>query len=95
MNDKFFSDYFQFIQAGLESVDHADLIKASELIKATSKMGNKLIIAGKGGSAAMASHVAVDLTKATGIRAINFNEVDLLTCFANDYGYVQVFEKAV
>jgi len=79
----------------LESVDHADLIKASELIKATSKMGNKLIIAGNGGSAAMASHVAVDLTKATGIRAINFNEVDLLTCFANDYGYVQVFEKAV
>ena len=43
----------------------------------------------------MASHVAVDLTKVTGIRAINFNEVDLLTCFANDYGYVQVFEKAV
>ncbi|SVC43243.1 uncharacterized protein METZ01_LOCUS296097, partial [marine metagenome] len=43
----------------------------------------------------MASHVAVDLTKVTGIRAINFNEVDLLTCFANDYGYMQVFEKAV
>ena len=51
MNDKFFSDYFQFIQPRLESVDHADLIKASELIKAISKMGNKLIIAGNGGSA--------------------------------------------
>ena len=67
MNDKFFSYYFLFIQAILESVDHdADLIKASELIKATSKMGNKLIIAGNCGSAAMASHVAVDLTKVTG-----------------------------
>ena len=35
----------------------------------------------------MASHVAVDFTKAAGIRAINFNEADLITCFANDYGY--------
>ena len=49
--------------------------------------GKKVIIAGNGGSAAMASHVAVDFTKAAGIRAINFNEADLITCFSNDYGY--------
>lgn len=35
----------------------------------------------------MASHVAVDFTKAAKVRAINFNEPDLITCFANDYGY--------
>jgi D-sedoheptulose 7-phosphate isomerase len=35
----------------------------------------------------MASHLSVDLTKSAKIRAINFNEADLLTCFANDYGY--------
>ena len=86
MSDKFFTDYFKFIQVGMESVSHEDLIKASEKIKAVSKAGHKLIIAGNGGSAAMASHVAVDFTKAAGIRAINFNEADLLTCFANDYG---------
>jgi D-sedoheptulose 7-phosphate isomerase len=95
MNDKFFSDYFQFIQTGLESVNQPDLIKASDAIKAVSKAGKKLIIAGNGGSAAMASHVSVDFTKAAGIRAINFNEADLLTCFSNDYGYERVFEKAV
>ena len=27
------------------------------------------------------------MTKNGGIRCINFNESDLLTCFANDYGY--------
>jgi len=43
----------------------------------------------------MASHVAVDFTKAAGIRAINFNEADLITCFANDYGYEHWVEKAV
>jgi len=95
MNDKFFSDYFQFIQTGLESVNQPDLIKASDAIKAVSKAGKKLIIAGNGGSAAMASHAAVDFTKAAGIRAINFNEADLLTCLSNDYGYERVFEKAV
>ena len=43
----------------------------------------------------MASHVAVDLTKTAGIRAINFNEADLLTCFANDYGYENWVVKAL
>ena len=43
----------------------------------------------------MASHVSVDLTKNAKVRAINFNEFDLLTCFSNDYGYEKVFEKAL
>ena len=37
----------------------------------------------------MATHVSVDFTKAAGIHAVNFNEADLLTCLANDYGYEQ------
>jgi len=95
MSNTFFKDYFKFMQGGMNSVNHNDLITAAEKIQAISQMGNKLIIAGNGGSAAMASHVSVDFTKAAGIRAINFNEADLLTCFSNDYGYEQVFEKAV
>jgi len=43
----------------------------------------------------MASHLSVDLTKAAGIRAINFNEADLLTCFANDYGYEHWVARAL
>ena len=95
MSNKFFTDYFKLMQSGMESVNYEDLIKTAERIKTVSKAGNKLIIAGNGGSAAMASHLTVDFTKAAGIRAINFNEADLLTCFANDYGYEKVFEKAV
>ena len=83
------------MQAGMESVNKNDLIAATETIQAVSQKGNKLIIVGNGGSAAMASHVSIDFTKAAGIRAINFNEADLLTCFSNDYGYERVFEKAV
>ena len=57
--------------------------------------GKKVIVAGNGGSAAMASHVAVDFTKQGKIRTVNFNEPDLITCLANDYGYENWVEKAV
>lgn len=95
MNKKFFKNYFELIDVSLKSAYHVDLKKAAEMICTVSKKGNKLIIAGNGGSAAMASHVSVDFTKAAGIRAINFNEANLLTCLSNDYGYEKVFEKAV
>ena len=71
------------------------LIDIKNIWEKASETGKKVIFAGNGGSAAMASHCSVDLTKAAGIRAINFNEVDLITCFANDYGYEDWVAKAV
>ena len=65
------------------------------LLNALRSTGKKAIFVGNGGSAAMASHAAVDLTKTAGIRAINFNEADLITCYANDYGYEQWVLKAL
>jgi len=55
----------------------------------------KVLIFGNGGSAAIASHVSVDLTKNTKIKVFNFNEADLLTCFSNDYGYDKWIEKTI
>ena len=63
--------------------------------KVFSEKGNKVIIAGNGGSAAIASHFSVDLTKNASIRCSNFNESDLITCFANDYGFENWVAKAV
>ena len=53
----------------------------------TQAAGRKVICAGNGASAAISSHAAVDFTKTAGIRSVNFNEADLITCFANDHGY--------
>jgi D-sedoheptulose 7-phosphate isomerase len=92
---KFFQNYFNKISTNLNLVDHKLLFKSVDLVKSTKKNNNKIIIVGNGGSAAMASHVAVDLTKVGGIRAINFNEADLITCFANDYGYENWVLKAL
>lgn len=72
-----------------------DLIKIKKLFQNISKEGGKVILAGNGGSAAMASHVAVDITKNAGIRAVTFNEYDLITTLANDYGYENWISKAI
>ena len=91
----FFPDYFTSIAECVRTAD-ADLLQkaVSELHNVRARNG-KVILVGNGGSAAMASHVAVDLTKAAGVRAVNFNEADLLTCFANDYGYEHWVEQAL
>ena len=59
------------------------------------KSKKKIMIAGNGGSSAIASHVSVDLTKNCRIRCTNFNEYDLITCFANDFGYEKWLQKAI
>lgn len=72
-----------------------DLIQIKSLFQDTSNKGGKIILAGNGGSAAMASHVAVDMTKNAGIRAVTFNEYDLITTLANDYGFENWISKAI
>ena len=51
------------------------------------KKKNKIIICGNGGSSSIASHVATDICKELKIPAINFSDHNLITCFANDYGF--------
>jgi len=86
---QFINDYFKEFQklttCNLEISDRLQVIKG--LFESTHKSGNKIIFVGNGGSAAMASHCAVDLSKNAGIRSINFNEADLITCLANDRGF--------
>ena len=91
----YFENYYKTIYQSLESVDSTELEQAAGMVWKTHRSNKKIIIVGNGGSAAMASHVAVDFTKAASIRAINFNEADLITCFANDYGYEHWVEKAL
>ena len=72
-----------------------DLIKVKDLIIKTKKNNSRVLIFGNGGSAAIASHVSVDLTKNLKVKAMNFNEADLITCFSNDYGYEKWIEKTI
>ena len=71
------------------------IIEVKKKLLNIKKRKKKVIIFGNGGSAAIASHFSVDLTKNAKIRSINFNESDLITCFSNDYGYENWIKKSI
>ena len=65
------------------------------MILKAKKNKKKIIIVGNGGSAAIANHFSIDLTKSARVRCINFNEASLITCFSNDYGHENWMKKAI
>jgi len=91
----FFEEYFDKVHTKIKKATVGNLEQGVKLISSAAEAGGKIILAGNGASAAMASHVAVDLTKNAKVRAVTFNEVDLITCFANDYGYEKWAEKCI
>ena len=92
---KYTSLYFSKFSNLFKELDLNKFDKFLKILIKIKKNGQKVIIVGNGGSAAMASHVSVDLTKQCNIRAINFNEADLITCFANDYGHDNWMKEAI
>ena len=90
---KYLEDFSSLVKSNDQIVEK--IIKTKDVFLKSKENGAKIIICGNGGSAAIASHVSVDLTKNANIRSVNFNESDLITCFANDYGYERWVEKAV
>jgi len=65
-----------------------------ELLAGCGAAGGAVLWVGNGGSAALASHFAVDVFNA-GIRSTAFNDAAMLTCMGNDCGYEQVFARPV
>lgn len=59
------------------------------------KKPKKIFICGNGGSSSIAAHVAVDFLKMTNLNFVNFSDHNLITCFANDFGYENWLSKAL
>lgn len=95
MRIRFFNNYFEELKKVLNNLDTSYLLKLSNLIIKHHKNGGRIIIAGNGGSASIAAHICVDFAKELSIRAVNFNETNLITCFANDFGYENWLKKAL
>jgi D-sedoheptulose 7-phosphate isomerase len=86
--------YIEAVQQNIKKINNDQIINVVERIKKLNKK-NKIILAGNGASASISSHLAIDFTKAANIRAVNFNESSLLTCFSNDFGYENWIVKAL
>ena len=67
--------------------------RALDLSLKATKRDNKLIFIGNGGSAAIASHMAIDFSKNGNMPAVCFNDGAALTCLGNDFGYEEVFSR--
>ena len=88
MNDQeFLDDYYARYRKALETDVRKELIAFRDLCLQVKARDAKLMIAGNGASASIASHAAVDFTKQAKIRAMAFNDHNLVTAFSNDYGY--------
>lgn len=91
------SDCFSKIEVQNRKQKRVPLEKAILTVVArvmtAARVGNKVVIIGNGGSAAIASHMAIDLLKNARVPALSFNDPSSLTCFTNDLGYDAVFAK--
>jgi D-sedoheptulose 7-phosphate isomerase len=95
MMRNFYRNFFKEVNINLKNSNLNSLEKIRKTLLLVKKKNKKVIIIGNGGSASIASHVSIDLTKNAKIRSINFNEASLLTCFSNDFGYEKVFSESI
>ena len=93
---QFIQDYLNSFRDILSKVDiYRDLNAFANLCRGVKSGGNKLIFAGNGASASIASHAATDFTQHARVRSICFNDHNLITCFGNDYGYENWVARAL
>lgn len=75
------------------------ILEACDRVAETIKNGGKILLAGNGGSAADAQHIAAEFTgrfvrERQPLAAISLTtDTSALTAIANDYGYEQVFSR--
>ena len=91
--NKYLQDFSVLIKPNEEEINK--IVTTKDILLDVKKNSSKVMIFGNGGSSAIASHFSVDLTKTANIRSVNYNEADLITCFANDFGYERWVEKAI
>ncbi|MDB5369529.1 MAG: hypothetical protein JWP20_1087 [Roseomonas sp.] len=89
-------NYFDLYRSALATENiHEKLVSFHDLAVQVRGRKGKLMFAGNGASASIASHGAVDFTKQGQVRAVDFNEPNLITCLSNDFGYENFMAKAV
>ena len=79
----------------------ADVLKVGTLFIDTFKAGHTLLLAGNGGSASDAQHIAGELVSRfhfdrPGLPAISLStDTSILTCIGNDYGFERLFARQI
>lgn len=94
--------YFGHYNAALSAFPHDEVEVAADKLSEAYEEGRKVFLFGNGGSAALASHFACDLGKGTAMPGRSHkrfkvmsltDNIPLLTAWANDTSYEQVFAE--
>ena len=92
--------YFRELEQMLQAVSLPDLRKVLDILEDAYHHGRRIFIVGNGGSAATASHFALDLAKNTimpgapRVKAISLTDhVPLITAWSNDTHYEHIFAE--
>lgn len=73
----------------------ADISATTRVWLRTREKGGRVIFIGNGGSAGIASHLAIDLSKNASVPAACFSDASMMSCLANDYGFEDWIAHAV
>ncbi len=94
------TSYFAEVGQMLQTISQVDLQHVLSLLEEAYHHGHRIFIIGNGGSAATASHFALDLAKNTitpgapRLKAISLTDhVPLITAWSNDTAYEHIFEE--
>jgi|TARA_B100000767_G_C19730761_1_gene521570 D-sedoheptulose 7-phosphate isomerase len=91
--NSYFSKMFKAIDLNKDL--YKNIVKTKNLFERCAKRKGKVVFFGNGGSAAIASHLSVDLNKNAKIPSISFNDPGIITCYANDFGYKNWISKTI
>ena len=93
---KFLKQYWdEYLQLIKEFRNDLNIIYLRDAFKETVNSNGKLYFVGNGASASLCSHAATDFTKQAKIESHAFNDHNLITALANDYGYENWVSKAI
>ena len=93
--EKYFKNYNKSIYDLLIDLDTSLIDRSVKLILKCKRSNGKVFIVGNGGSSSIASHVSVDFAKVANVPSNTFNNANLITCFANDYGHENWIKEAI
>ncbi len=94
------NNYFAELEQLVQTISRTHLQQVLSLLEEAYQHGHRIFIMGNGGSAATASHFALDLAKNTitpgapRLKAISLTDhVPLITAWSNDTAYEHIFEE--
>jgi len=94
-NYKIIESFEDFFLKSIRNIDKKKIYKFGQILLSIKKKKKKILIFGNGAGQSISNHFAVDLTKNSNIKCLSFNEGNHITCYANDYGFVNWILKTI